>query len=186
MDINVDNYSLSGIDIEYTEDFVPFEIDAEDMIFAAQMLSEEIEAVTARLTSLPNDLYEFEKMTLFESDHNFATIDTLDVPKDFTLYTALSVTKQHYDDFEKVAIDIVEQPHNYDLEEDFSGISVLSELSGNKVVESIENKRAYFEHLELIKSIQLSAISESNARDIISKIAFSTTKMLDRRNLTSR
>lgn len=186
MDINGETYSLSATDIEYTEDFVPFEIEAEDMISAIQMLSEEIEAVTEQLTSLPDDLYELEKMILFDPNYNFATIDTLDVPEDFTLYTALSVTDRHYDDYERLAIDVVEQSHNYNIEEDFNGISVLSELSGNKVVEPIENKRAYFEHLELIKSIQLSAINESNAYDIIAKIAYSTTKMLDRRNLAFR
>lgn len=186
MNVDVGTYSLSGSDIDYTEDLVPFEIEAEDMISAIQALSEEIEAVTAQLTGLPNDLYEFEKATLFDPNHNFITIDDLDVPEGFTLHTALSVTDQHYDDFERLAIDVVEQPHNYELEEDFSGISVLSELSGNKVVDSIENKRAYFEHLELIKSIQLSAINESNAYDIIAKIAYSTTKMLDRRNLAFR
>lgn len=184
MQDDISSSFLSGQDILYTEELIPFDVPSDEMLASLEELSKEIETITAQLTSFPNDLYEAEKVSLFGPDHTFPTIEDLSVPADFDLKEAIAVTDKHYDDFEKIAIDLIEQPEKFEVDESFEGASILFELSGNKVVEPTETRKAYFQHLELIKSIQLSAINEQNAHSIISKIAYSTTNMLNKRNVS--
>jgi hypothetical protein len=143
-----------------------------------QLLSDEIDQAISQLSSMPTNLYDAEKAVLFGPNYKFTTLAEYIVPNNFDITTVVEKVEKSYDRYEKTMLEIIQNPSAFDLGEDFYGMSMLFEMSGNKVWESEAKKKQYIEHLEMLMSIDILDINEDNCLEIIAKIAHSTNNLL--------
>lgn len=165
-------------DPTFFDGLTAFNFQDDNMLSSMEALSREIDEAIHQLSSMPTNLYDAEKAVLFGRDYKFTTLAEYTVPKDFVMTKIVENVEASYDRYEATMLDIIQTPSNFDLGEDFYGMSMLFEMSGNKVWESEEKRKQYIMHLEMLMSIDISDIDESNCLEIINKIAHSTNNLL--------
>lgn len=177
--VPIEQETIQPYDPTFFDGLTAFEIQDVELLSSMQLLSDEIDEAIAQLSSMPTNLYEAEKVVLFGPDYKFKTLSEYVVPSDFVITDVIQNVEKSYDRYEKTMIEIIQTPQKFDLPEEFYGMSMLFEMSGNKVWESEEKKKKYIEHLEMIMSIDIRDINEENCLDIITKIAHSTNNLLE-------
>jgi hypothetical protein len=132
-----------------------------------------LETLTEQISSLSITPYELQKAMLFNKDHKFPKIHEIKVPENITneglIETISEIEKRH----QRVAIDALVNPDNYNIVDSDKEVSILAELSGSNTYVVTEQKlKNYFEYLELIHSIDIESVTNENSRDIIRKLGF--------------
>ena len=151
---------IVGYDPTFFDGLTAFDIQDENTLSSLQLLSDELDAAIAQLSSMPTNLYEAEKAVLFGPDYKFTTLSEYIVPNNFQITKVIENVEKSYDRYEQTMLDIIQNPKKFDLDEDFCGMSMLFEMSGNKVWESEEKKKQYIKHLEMIMSLDIRDINE--------------------------
>ena len=165
-------------DPTFFDGLTAFNIQDDNMLSSIEALSLEIDEAICQLSSMPTNLYDAEKAVLFGRDYKFTTLAEYTVPKDFVMTKVIENVESSYKRYESTMLDIIQNPSKFDLGEDFYGMSMLFEMSGNKVWESEEKRKQYITHLEMLMSIDISDVNQDNCLEIINKIAHSTNKLL--------
>lgn len=125
------------------------------------------------LSSIPQLPYQFTKEILFGKDYKFPTIDDVQVPEGITPEGMAAKISEIETNYQKILIDTITNPQDYNVVAPDNHLSILAELSGdNTYVVTEEKFKGYIEYLEMVQSINLDSITQDNAVDTINRLGY--------------
>lgn len=125
------------------------------------------------LSSIPQLPYQFTKEILFGKDYKFPTIDDVQVPEGITPEGMAAKISEIETNYQKILIDTITNPQDYNVVAPDNHLSILAELSGdNTYIVTEEKFKGYIEYLEMVQSINLDSITQDNAVDMINKLGY--------------
>lgn len=124
------------------------------------------------------------KMTLFEPEYKFSTIDDVVVPEDVTPESLKDKIKEHEQAYRSRVIDCIANRDKYTFVGPFDQISILSEPSGTNCFAVTQEKyKGYIEAVETILSIKPESVTVDNYQEYITKINYCVANMLSRKTV---
>lgn len=170
--------TLSGTNIDFTKSAT------EILSAVSSYFTESIRTVTQKLSTPVIHPYDAVKMSLFETDYKFPTIDEVVVPEEIDVETIKETINEHTQTYKKRILDYTVNQDKYKFVGPFDHVSVLSEPSGTDCfVVSQDKYKNYIETVEIIRSIKPENITEENCSDYIKKINYCIASMLSRRTV---
>ena len=125
------------------------------------------------LSSFPQLPYQFTKELLFGKDYKFPTVDNVEIPEGVTSEGMAAKIADVETNYQKVLIDSITNPQEYNIVAPDSSLSILAELSGNNTYVVTEEKlKGYIEYIEMIQAIDINSITPDNAVTIINKLGY--------------
>ena len=138
----------------------------------------------AALSSIPQHPYDIMKLTYFDKDHVFPTIDEIEVPANVSIETMQKGFEQVIGEYQDRVIKEITE-NNTPLTE-IEPYSMLSELSSNgKWVTVPEKYRKYIEFFEVMRSVNVKTLTSADiARDIGRKFSYMMLQALTYKSAT--
>lgn len=125
------------------------------------------------------------KMTLFEPDYKFPTIDDVVIPEEVTPITIKEKIKEHEMAYRSRIFDCITNRDKYSFVGPFDQVSIISEPSGSDCFAVTQDKlKDYIETVETLRSIDPESINEDNYLDYITKINYSVARLLTRKTIS--
>lgn len=169
---------LSGANIDFSK--TTYEVLSAISAYFTESMSTMLQGLTAPVIH-PWDAL---KMSLFESDYKFPTIDDVVVPEEVTPESIKDKLSEYQKTYQSRVIDCISNQDKFTIAGPFEQVSVLSEASGTDCFVVTQDKfKGYIEAVETIKSIDLNNITEDNCSDYIVKINYCLANMLARKTV---
>lgn len=136
------------------------------------------------LSAVPQLPYQFTKEMLFGKDYKFPTVDEVEVPESITCEGMAAKIAEIETNYQKVLIDTITNPQEYNVLAPDNHLSILAELSGeNTYIVTQEKFKNYFEYLEMVQAIDIDEITEDNAPEMIRKLGYYYLNMLNKKTI---
>jgi len=127
------------------------------------------------------------KMSLFESEHKFPTIDDIEVPEEITLENIQDKIKEHTKQYKSRMMDCITNREDYTFIGPFDQVSLISEPSGTDCFAVTEDRlKGYVEALEVMHSIDIDSVTEENCEEYIKKIGYCLSNVLTRKTIKQK
>lgn len=170
--------ALSGANIDFTKST------SEVMSAISDYFVKSINSSVQGLSTADIHPWEALKMTLFEPDYKFPTINDITIPEDVTPESIKAKIKEYELAYRSRIIDCISNREKYTFLGIFDQVSVLSEASGTNCFAVTEDRlKSYVETVETIRSIDPESITEENYVEYISKINYCIANMLAKRTI---
>jgi hypothetical protein len=170
---------LSGSNIDFSKS--SYEVLSAVSAYFSQSVNSMIQGLSAPVVH-PWDAL---KMTLFDQDHKFPTIEEVTIPEGVNLEAIQSKIKEHEQTYRSRIIDCISNRERYEFVGPFDQVSIMSEASGADCFAVTEDKiKSYVETVETIRSINPEDINEDNYLEYITKINYCLANMLARRTIS--
>jgi hypothetical protein len=137
----------------------------------------------AALTAIPQHPYDIMKLTYFDKDHKFPTINDVKVPPSVSLDTINkgieNILNEHQD---RILNEIANNDTPFT---NFEAYSMLSELSSNgKWITTPDKYRKYIEFFEVLKSVDVKSLTSADiARDVAGKFSYVLLQALSQKTI---
>jgi hypothetical protein len=169
---------LSGANIDFSKS--TYEVLSAVSAYFSESMSTMLQGLTAPVIH-PWDAL---KMSLFESDYKFSTIEDVVVPEEVTPESIKDKLKEHEQTYRSRVIDCISNRDKYTFVGPFDQVSILSEASGTDCFAVTPDKfKKYIETIETIKSIDPEAVNEDNCLEYITKINYCLADLLARKTV---
>jgi hypothetical protein len=127
------------------------------------------------------------KMTLFEPDHKFPTIEDIEVPEEITLENIQDKIKEHTKVYKSRIMDSIANRDTFTFLGPFDQVSLISEVSGTDCFAVTEDRfRSYVEAVEVMRSIDIDSITEENCTEYIKKLGYCLSNVLTRKTIKTK
>lgn len=124
------------------------------------------------------------KMSLFEPEYEFPTIDNIEVPEEVTHQAIQDKIKEHEKEYRSRIIDCINNRDKYTFVGPFDTVSILSEPSGTNCFAVTQDRfKKYIEAVETIRSIDPETVTEENCFDYIKKISYCLASVLSNKTV---
>lgn len=170
--------ALSGTNIDFTKS------STEVLSAVSNYFAESIRTTTQNLSTPVIHPWDALKMSLFEPDHKFPTINDISVPEEITLECCKDKLDEHLRLYKSRMVDFLANEDKYTVLGPFEKVSVLSECSGTNCFAVTKDRyKNYIEAVETFRSIDPESITEENCDEYILKMNYCLIKMLSRKTI---